>query len=190
MISEDSNSDNDNSDASANALEQARQAETPARERLRLMRQLQASLSCSHRALLTQDLTGIEQATQEQLVLSRNLEAEIQQMRTGPAAARLARNRSASNRLASDSAISFAGCAPELAEELRRSERTVLQALRLQSALLVRTQHKLRVLANMLADPAIDYGPLLARRDGIPLASACKRGGSIPDRQGLKPCRA
>jgi hypothetical protein len=181
MVSKDSNSDN--CAASANALKQARQAEKPARERQELMRQLQASLSRSHRALLAQDLTGIGRGTREQVILSRNLGEEIQQMRARSDAARPASNRLTSNRLASNCAVSFAGYPPELVEELRRSERAVLQALQLQLALLGRAQHKLRVLANMLADPAIDYGPLLARRDGVPLAAAYRRGGSEPDRQ-------
>jgi hypothetical protein len=54
------------------------------------------------------------------------------------------------------------GNSPEPEEELRRSCQRVLEATRLQAALLARARTKLRVLANMLAGQSVNYGPLVA----------------------------
>jgi hypothetical protein len=43
--------------------------------------------------------------------------------------------------------------------ELRNCALRICHAIRLQAALLVRLQNKLRVLANMLAGPGLTYGP-------------------------------
>jgi hypothetical protein len=123
------------------------------RGRLALMRALHSSLCAGHTALVELNLQGIECGTQEQVVLSRKLAEDVRQENPSPAGPRSGQYRSAG----------FAGCTPRLAEELRQSEREVLQGLRLQAALLARAQSKLRVLANMMADPGIDYGPLLER---------------------------
>lgn len=112
--------------------------------RLTLMRQLQASLAQSCKALLALDLAGIERGTREQVGLSQEL------------------------------AEGFARAGRELGgdegEELRQNELGVLQALRLQSALLARARCKLRVLANMLAGPSASYGPPRSRADARPHA--------------------
>jgi len=111
------------------------------------------------------DLDGIEAGTREQVGLSQQLESQIR-LRLGDAtAAARAQTGSAKNR------------PPDLAEELSRSEDEVLRALRLQSALLARARHKLLVLANMLADPTMNYGPAAAGGRKLPPAFAGKRGG-------------
>ena len=116
----------------------------PAQTRLTLLRQLQASLSRSCTALLALDLAGIERGTREQVGLSQELAADL------PRAGR-----------------ELAGGARE---ELRQNELGILQALRLQSALLARARCKLRVLVNMLAGPSASYGPLGLRTGARPPA--------------------
>ncbi|MFZ0774294.1 MAG: hypothetical protein WCA49_23760 [Candidatus Sulfotelmatobacter sp.] len=130
-------------------------ADERVRIRLALTRDLQASLSASHKALLALDLRGIERGTSEQVGLSRKLAEDLRRGRVSPAREK------------------------RLAEELRQSEREVWQAARLQAALLARAQCKLRVLSNMLADPSVNYGPLLTRSGAPPHASHFKRGGEI-----------
>jgi hypothetical protein len=136
---------------SESALDRADEA---VRRRLALMRALQSSLLAGHTALVELDLQGIECGTREQVVLSRKLAEDFRQRGASPAGLRSGQDRSGG----------FAGCTPRLAEELRQSEREVLQGLRLQAALLARARSKLRVLANMLADPGVNYGPLLEGR--------------------------
>jgi hypothetical protein len=127
--------------------------------RLLLMRQLHASLCAGHRAMLALDLAGIERSTLEQAELARTLAEDISRCRTSAEKAGHRERFPAEKRAAGF----MAGC-PELEAELRLAERDVLQALRLQAALLSRSQHKLRVLGNMLADPGINYGPLLGKQ--------------------------
>jgi hypothetical protein len=103
--------------------------------RLALMRELRTSLEGSHQALLALDLAGIQQGTRAQIELGRRLAEEIRQV------------------------CPCREQQPE--EELRGIEWEVLQALRVQDALLERLRGKLRVLANMLAEPGSNYGPLL-----------------------------
>jgi hypothetical protein len=144
-------------------------------QRLALMRQLQASLFGSRNALLALDLAGIEQGTREQVELSLQLAEDIRRESTPAAKIRpLTRKHPASGLAGHPPELE-----PELKEEIRRSEREVLQALRLQSALLVRAQCKLRVLANMLAGPSVNYGPPLTRRGALPRAFRGKASGEI-----------
>jgi hypothetical protein len=107
------------------------------KNRVELLQQLEASLIRSHRALIALDLAAIGQGTREQRTLCRNLAAEIRQSNT-------ARDgRAAEN--------------PELAREQRCWERRVLEASRLQAALLKRAQRKLVVIGNMLAGAERNY---------------------------------
>jgi hypothetical protein len=146
------------------------------RPRLALMLRMQASLFGSRTALLALDLAGIEQGTREQVELSLKLEEEIG--RGGAPAANV-------KTLTRHGAAGFTTRAPklesELEKELRRCEHEVLQALRLQSALLVRARSKLRVLSNMLAGTSVNYGPPLTR--SVALARVfdfdCNAGGEI-----------
>jgi hypothetical protein len=100
--------------------------------RMAVMRQLLASLSASRTALLAMDLAAIEHGTREQFGLSGALGEIVRRSRP---------------------------CAFALAGELKPIESEVLQALRLHSALLVRMQRKIRVMANMLADRNLNYCP-------------------------------
>ena len=111
---------------------------------LALMEELESSLAGSHEALLKLDLAGIEQGTSHQAGLIEKLDAIRKQSENG--------------------AIRLPARADELWAEIHRSRTRILQAARLQAALLARAQLKLRVLANMLAGPSADYGPLLDRR--------------------------
>ena len=92
------------------------------------------------------DLAGIEQRTSEQAGLMKKFDAMRRQSRDGTQG--------------------FPTPSAGLEKELRLSGTRILEAARLQSALLARAQSKLRVMANMLADPSVDYGRLLARQVG------------------------
>jgi hypothetical protein len=108
------------------------------------MRELQASLEGSRKAILTLDLAAIERGTSEQtglIILIRELDA-LRRYAAEPRAPILP------------------ATSPEQKSELRRSGARILEAARLQVALLARAQGKLRVLANMLAGPSVDYGRL------------------------------
>ncbi len=137
--------------------------------RVALMSELEASLRGGRKALLALDLPGIEHGTNEQAGLIREFEALLR--RDTPAPAR----ESQSGEEAKAGLI--AGSA-ELEEELRRSVCRILEAARLQTALLARAQCKLRVLANVLAGPSVIYGPLLGR-DRAPRIPGCKQSGEI-----------
>lgn len=115
--------------------------------RLALMHELQASLAQSRQAVVALNLPAMDQGTREQWRLSRKLQAEIQGQ------AHL----------------------PERTQELVRSEYGVMQALRLQAALLAKAQRKLQVLRNTLAGSATNYGFVLERSAGATPASAGKR---------------
>lgn len=108
------------------------------------MEELEASLLGSHRALLALDLAGMEQRTREQ--------------------ADLIGKFNAIRRQSGDAAPGLPAHTPGWEKEFQRSRRRILEAVRLQAALLARAQSKLRVLANMMAGPSIDYGQLLAQK--------------------------
>jgi hypothetical protein len=112
------------------------------------MEELEASLLGSHSALLALDLAGIERGTTEQADLIGKFVVRRQAVREQSA----------------DGLFRVPADAPGLARELRHRAMRILYAARLQSALLARSQTKLRVLANMLAGPSVDYGPLLLSR--------------------------
>jgi len=121
-------------------------------DRLAVMRELEASLQGSRKALLALDL-AIERGTREQVRLIRELEMVLRRPTASSAIGR---------QPAEDAAQGLPACAPELEEELRRCESRVRDGARLQAALLARARSKLRVLANMLADPSVTYERLLA----------------------------
>lgn len=122
-------------------------AERFAPERLQLLQELEASLSGSRQALLALDLAGIEQGTREQVGLVRELQSFPDMQMPQPGAETPSSPR-------------------ETVEEVRRCEQSVLQAVRVQAALLARAQRKLLILANMLAGPSLDYGCLFAKPNG------------------------
>lgn len=133
-------------------------AAAPVRSRLALMGELEASLHRSRKALLALDLAGIERATGEQVGMIREFQACL---RRGVAP-------QATEKSGAKNALGLSAPAPNPEEELRKSESRVLEAVRLQAALLGRAQCKLHVLANMLAGPSVTYGPWLARNGGLP----------------------
>jgi hypothetical protein len=153
-------------------------ADEPVRACLALMGELEASLERSRKALLAQDLAGIERGTGEQVGLLEAIDAAVRRSVTPCTTWKQTRGLSASS--------------PGLEEELRHSRDRIMEAVRLQAALLARARSKLRVLANMLADPSVDYGPLLARSvrsRGSLLGSGLEaRVGS--EAEGSDPCRA
>jgi hypothetical protein len=165
--------------SSANALRTADDGAQPGLV-LRLMRELEASLDASRKVLLALDLAGIERETREQVELTRKLEAVLQ-----PGAARPVHGTGpahcagpAHGRRPAEEALFWSADSPELEEEFRRCYSRILEATRLQAALLARAQSKLRVLANMLAGRSINYGPLVAR-NGVPRVFGWKPGGEI-----------
>jgi hypothetical protein len=129
------------------------------RARLVLMRQLEASLQGSRKALLALDLPQIECGTGDQIGLILEFGALLRRSKACAAADRSVEPRAPGLRTPP----------PELEEELGRSQNRILDALRLQAALLARAQCKLRVLGNMLAGPTAPYGPLPARDGGLGL---------------------
>lgn len=149
--------------------------------RLRIMQELLSSLSASHESLVKLDLNGIEHGTRDQVSLSRklgeNLSAESANVREGSGIAERAP--------ADAGELRAAGLR---AAELRQVESQVLQALRLQSALLGRARRKLRILANMLAGPsgnysAVDFTPSRALLQGCP-PPLLRRSTISPPRSG------
>jgi hypothetical protein len=129
------------------------------------MGELQTSLHGSRKALLALDLGGIERETSNQAVLIQEFDALLRRGALAPPAAE-------------ESAFDWSACTPELEEKLRRSVSRILDAVRLQAALLARAQGKLRVLANMLAGPSVLYGPLLARNGSTDIFG-WKRSGEM-----------
>ncbi len=107
--------------------------------RLALMSRLESSLKASLRALLALDLAGMELCTREQNSLGNELAGLL------------------GNGATAEASPVWAGDASEIGDELRRTQTRILDAIRLQSAVLKRAQAKLRVLANMLADPSAAY---------------------------------
>jgi len=135
-------------------------AEELLRARLDLMYELEASLEGSRKALVALDLAQIESGTSDQARLIPEFDALLERCRSSRAADR------AMERPAEPATPQLGTYPRELKEKLCGSQNRILDALRLQSALLARAQGKLRVLGNMLADPTVPYGPLLARASG------------------------
>jgi hypothetical protein len=153
-----------------------------ARSALTLVHELEASLHGSRKALLALDLAGIERETREQVRAIRKLEDVL---------ARSMAPRVGASRMAREGTLVRSGNLSELEskpeEELRRSCHRVLEAARLQAALLARARTKLRVMANMLAGQSVNYGPLVTG-NGVPSRarvqnsdwnSSWKSGGEI-----------
>lgn len=148
-------------------------------KRLTLMRQLQASLTGSREALLALDLNGIERGTREQIGLSVKLADDIAQARR-KMAAKIGLGLEAISEIKLEPRQEMKSeIKARMREELRQSQLAVVQALRLQSALLVRAQWKLRVLSNMLAGPSVNYGPPIERQSELTRGWRFTGGGEI-----------
>jgi hypothetical protein len=113
-----------------------------------LMRELEASLHSSRKALLALDLAGIESENRQQVQLIRELGRLVQRSPVTVPGRQPVRNRGA-----------WPAPSTEVEKELRQCCSQVLEAARLQAALLARVRAKLRVLANMLAGQSATYGP-------------------------------
>lgn len=126
--------------------------------RLMLMGDLEASLGVSRKALLELDLLKIESETQQQAGWMQKFHVLMQ-----PTMAAVSRERSAAPN-------ALRGVLPlaEAEQEYKRSQARILDALRLQAALLARARAKLRVLGNMLAGPTATYGLLPAGDQALP----------------------
>jgi hypothetical protein len=162
--------------------------EESARARLAWMGKLEASLVGSHKALLALDLAGIEQRTVEQIGLLEEF-ATIWRPRERSREPEHEHKHEHEN-----DALDRAVRALELEKELRRRGKRILDAVRLQAALLARAQGKLRVLANMLAGPSADYGRLVLTNRRDQRAWDRKKLGSEMDEMAMRrrsdPCRA
>jgi len=128
---------------------------------LTLMRELKISLENSRKPLLALDLAGIVQGTGEQVSLVRKLDAALRRCRTAHATANPSAEKNDSPQVMTVFPAQLD--TPKLEEEIWRCRGAILESIRLQAALLVRAQRKLRVLGNMMAGTSIDYGPLLAK---------------------------
>jgi hypothetical protein len=137
-------------------------------ERLQLLRELEASLGGSRQALLALDLAGIEQGTREQVALVRELQ-KFPEMQTGE------RHEGGTQ----ETGAEVPTWSRETAEDVRRCEEAVLQAARVQAALLARARRKLRILANMLAGPSLNYSCLFAKTNGAAPSVYGMREGEI-----------
>jgi hypothetical protein len=118
-----------------------------------LLRELEASLQGSRRALLALDLAGLECGTREQVNVIGRFEPLLQR-------------QSAAAGSAQDGYRIFVKPAnvSALQTELQQCAHRVREATRLQAALLARAQAKLWVLANMLAGPSATYEQLYEQR--------------------------
>lgn len=118
--------------------------------RARLMVELEASLLCSRKALLALDLVALERQTEEQADLIRKFE----RLRVEGMVAQASQPQAEKDARSAAHLWSFG-----LEEEVRRKATRIAEAARLQAALLMRAQCKLRILANMLAGSSVIYGP-------------------------------
>ncbi len=130
---------------------------------LALLTQLEASLQRSREALLAMDLSGIERGTFEQATLAREVAASLRTRVPLPASGSLLRQKARPGPAFCETALDAGLEEGRLQGELFRSAHRILQASRLQAALLARARGKLRVLANVLAGPSALYGPPLSQ---------------------------
>jgi hypothetical protein len=137
-------------------------------EHLQLLRELEASLGGSRQALLALDLAGIEQGTREQVGLVRELQKfpEIRMPKRGLKRSSEGFDGRRNGGTRETGAGERSARSQEIAEEVKLCEQSVLQAARVQAALLARARRKLRILANMLAGTSLNYGCLFAKPNG------------------------
>jgi len=117
-----------------------------------LLRELEASLQRSIRAILLMDAAVLEGETRQQIGLMRAI--SVATPRTDPGL--LANGRTESAKMELDGRE---WADPELLDKVRQGRGRIIEAVRLQAALLSRARGKLQVLANMLSGPSVLYGP-------------------------------
>ncbi|MGB7602626.1 MAG: hypothetical protein WBM24_20155 [Candidatus Sulfotelmatobacter sp.] len=163
--------------AASLSADDRQKCEERARARLALMGKLCTSLSGSCEALLALDLGGITRGTREQVGLSLQLASAMAQENQRRFKDKLLAEKQAAPHFAASVSV----LEPTLEAEIRASQDRVWHALRLQSAILGRARAKLRVLANALAGPSVNYGPPAARGGGLrqPQTFAGNPGGEI-----------
>jgi len=114
--------------------------------RVSVLRELEASLQASQRALLNRDVSELEQHTSEQVRLQKTLTSLWS---------------CDAHSMASDPACSDV----ELAVEVRAALIRVQHLSRIQAALVARAQQSLRIIENLLAGPQANYAPPNRRPD-------------------------
>ncbi len=125
---------------------------------LALVGRLQSSLEGSRKAVLALDLAGLGRETCEQMLAMQELGLRNSCLMLPSVRCRI------NPRVAQTKACLRPR--PER-QELERAARRVLDAGRLQMALLARAQRKLRVIANMLAGPGRSYGVVPSANGGL-----------------------
>jgi hypothetical protein len=127
--------------------------EAALRSHLKWTQALESSLNRSLRALIDLNLESLRSATAEQILLAQEMAAMLE-----------GGHEAQNNPQPAGDEPQVLVPAVELPGELRSMQRRIYEALRLQSAVLVRSQRKQSVLANMLAGVGVPYGPLPVRR--------------------------
>lgn len=140
---------------------------------LLLLRELEASLQRSIRAIVLMDVAVLEAETRQQLGLSRAisvatprgaysrlLNGTTESMKWGLTEMGLTKIRLTKMELAESELLESELHESEWRAEVWQSRGRIIEAVRLQAALLSRARGKLRVLANMLRGPSALYGPL------------------------------
>lgn len=135
------------------------------KECLSIIAEIEASVAGSTKALVASDLPGIESRTTAQASLIAHFAVALRQTRI-----EVDKHEEGA---APDSMV-----VSQARKELQRSQRRILEATRLQTALLVRLQRKMRALANMLAGSGVIYRPPMR---GVEL---------VGKHAGAQPCRA
>jgi hypothetical protein len=120
---------------------------------------LAISLENSRKSLLALDLAGMERETARQFELLEELNRLRFQLRSSTS--RPENNQPETSSQMNGYAVQNLASS-ELEEELKHAAMQVLDACRLHSALLARSQTKLRVLKNMLAGPSVNYDAITA----------------------------
>jgi hypothetical protein len=114
--------------------------------------ELESSLQASQKALLTLDVAGIEQGTQEQIRLAGKLSSLLPEIRPDPAAS--------AERLE----MGTLPWALQWEAEMRATANRVLALTRLLALVLCQSQQLLTVLSNLIAGTAASYAPMLLQR--------------------------
>jgi hypothetical protein len=132
--------------------------------RLALLRELEASLLASQKAVQRLDLESIERGTCEQVALVAKLAAASPRGSDAPTESSDQPATQESRHMGQAASVLQVYVRDE-AKEPRLCAARIMHAARVQGALLARMQGKLRVLSNMLAGPGVDYA-LMADSSG------------------------
>jgi hypothetical protein len=117
---------------------------------LAVLAELEASLAVGRKALLALDIEGVRQSTAEQVLLIPNI---VSAFHLDAASAGIAQESVGRKRRSS------LLCCAESAANLNQTAKRILDAARIQRALLTRLQCKLRILSRALTGPGVSYEP-------------------------------